>query len=63
MAFFFVATTWKGQPENKEPNKCNELGWFLLVQLPQDMVLYVRSAIELYQASIPYSEFDWNRAK
>ena len=57
--FFFVATKWTGEIENKEPNKCDDLGWFSISDLPQNVVPYVRFGIEAYHKGLSYSEFGW----
>ncbi len=57
--FFFIATNWLGEPMNREPNKCNELAWFSLNNLPTNIIPYVSSALQNYQAGVHYSEFDW----
>lgn len=56
---FFTADKWEGEPKNMEPNKCDDLGWFLLDDLPPNTIPYIRQAIENFRAGIHYSE-SWN---
>lgn len=57
--FFFTAKSWKGIPKIMEPNKCDDLKWFSLDNLPDNMVPYVKKAIENYLNGVIYSEFGW----
>jgi ADP-ribose pyrophosphatase YjhB (NUDIX family) len=57
--FFFVINSWKGNPMNAEPQKCDDLAWFSLTELPQNIVPYVQEAIEHYQNKLLYSERGW----
>ena len=59
--FFFVAKAWEGTPAIMEPDKCDELKWFPLNKLPDNMVPYVRKAVEHYSNGQIYSEFGWIR--
>ena len=54
---FFVAQKWEGELINNEPNKCDDLKWFDLNNLPENMVLSVRSAIENYKKGEIFSDF------
>lgn len=58
--FFFEATRWQGNPKVIEMNKCDDLNWFPLSQLPQNMVPYVKSGIENYKNKVSFSEFGWS---
>lgn len=57
--YFFTARQWSGQVENREPDKCDALHWFPIHQLPDNMVAYVRAAIENYQDNITFTDFGW----
>lgn len=57
--FFFSATQWQGEPANHEPDKCDELRWVLLSELPLNTVPYVRQAFEAWRAGTRYAEFGW----
>jgi 8-oxo-dGTP diphosphatase len=61
VGFFFSACRWRGEPRNMEPHKAGDFGWFPLDALPDDMVAYVRRAIELWRAGEAYSESGWDR--
>lgn len=58
--FFFETMQWQGEPKIMETNKCDDLKWFSLNQLPQNIVPYVKSGIENYKNKISFSEFGWN---
>ncbi|MCX6721146.1 MAG: NUDIX domain-containing protein [Candidatus Staskawiczbacteria bacterium] len=60
---FFTADKWQGNPEIKEPDKCDELSWFELGNLPQNIIPYVRQALECINKKIFYSEFGWENLK
>jgi ADP-ribose pyrophosphatase YjhB (NUDIX family) len=40
VGFFFLATKWIGEPVNREPNKCLDLQWFDVADLPDDIIEY-----------------------
>jgi 8-oxo-dGTP pyrophosphatase MutT (NUDIX family) len=51
IGWFFVARHGSGgEPFNREPDKCSELGWYPLDALPDDMVAYCRAGIDAYRA-------------
>ena len=57
--FFLTTSEWKGEPEIKETDKCDDLSWFTLDSLPENVIPYVRFAIENYKNNVLYSEFRW----
>lgn len=59
--FFFLATAYDGEITNEEPEKCDDLSWFPLDNLPENTIDYVYVAIEHYKNDVTYSEFGWNK--
>ncbi len=55
--FYFLAKNWEGEPQNMEPDKCDDLKWFPLDALPENIVPSVKFAIQNYQKEISFSEF------
>ena len=58
--FFFFTDKWNGKIKNKEPHKCDDLKWFDLEKLPDNIVPYVKRGIENYKNKIILSQFGWN---
>lgn len=48
--FFLRATRWGGEPDIREPDKCDALGWFARAALPANTVPYVREALAAGEA-------------
>jgi len=46
--FFFLVRQWSGAPVNCEPDKCSELAWFALDQLPEPIVDYCRARADAH---------------
>ena len=57
--FFMTAKSYSGEIENAEPHKCDDLSWFELDFLPENVVNYVKIAIENYKKGIGYSEYGY----
>ena len=55
--FFLQVHQWPGEPFNAEPDKCDDLRWVDIHQLPVNMVPYVRRALENHHMGIPFDEF------
>jgi mutator protein MutT len=55
--FFFTAKKWEGELTNKEPEKCDEIAWVSLDELPKNTIPYIRSALESYRDGRFFSEF------
>jgi len=58
--FFLSCTNWDGIVQNMEPNKCDDLSWFLMDELPENIIPYVKTTLEMYQEKRMYSEFGWS---
>ena len=54
--FYFQVCVWAGEPQINEPDKCADLKWFALDQLPQNMLPQRRFALERWRSGVPYSE-------
>lgn len=57
--WFLTATTWQGQVTNCEPNRCDRLLWRPLDDLPDNIIPYVRHAINNYIEGIWFDSFGW----
>ncbi len=57
MEIFFQATKWIGIPRVMEADKCDDLQWFSLNELPDNMTPSVRQALKNYQENIYFSEY------
>ncbi len=54
--FFFTCTNWSGTPSNTEPDKCSDLSWFPMNNLPSNITPIVAQALNSIANNIPYSE-------
>lgn len=59
VGFFFTARQYSGELHNAEPEKCSELAWFALDNLPKNIIPYIKKSIELLNSSVNYYEFGW----
>ena len=57
--FFVHIHEWQGDPVNAEPEKCDELRWVHLDELPDNVIPYVRKAIQNHRDGIPFDIFGW----
>ncbi len=57
--FFLHVREWDGEPANTEPEKCDDLRWADVDDLPENIIPYVRRAIENFRAGVPFEEFGW----
>jgi 8-oxo-dGTP diphosphatase len=62
--FFFTARSWSGEPRIVEPQKCAELRWCALDDLPDPVVPHERSVLEALRAgtTTAYSTFGFTPA-
>ena len=57
--FFMTVDRYEGTIENREPHKCDELGWFPIDDLPDNTIDLMRAAITSFQNNEFYSEYGW----
>jgi len=57
--FFVTLRRWVGEAINAEPEKCDDICWVKLGELPQNTIPYVKHALECFQSGKYYSEFGW----
>jgi 8-oxo-dGTP pyrophosphatase MutT (NUDIX family) len=56
---YLTATAWEGEPKICEPDKSDDLKWFELDALPENMVPYDKQALECIQKNISYSTYGY----
>jgi 8-oxo-dGTP diphosphatase len=54
---FFEADKWQGEIVNAEPDKCDDLSWFPLDQLPDTTIPYVRFVLDAISKGATYTEY------
>lgn len=57
--FYAVCKKWKGEIVNNEPDKCGDLKFFPINNLPENMVPYIRDGIEKTLANVNFYEYGW----
>ena len=48
LRFYFLANKWKNEPKICEPEKCSQIGWFDLDNLPNDIIPHFKKTISNY---------------
>jgi 8-oxo-dGTP diphosphatase len=57
--FFMHVHKWRGEPVNAETDKCDELLWTEVNDLPMNTIPYVRQAIQNHLNRVQFDEFGW----
>lgn len=57
--FFLVADSWNKEIENMEPEKCDDLSWFEIDNLPCNTIPYIKRAIENYISGVHFDIYGW----
>ncbi len=58
--FFLVAASRSGEITNREPDRCDQLAWFDMDALPENVIPYVRRALDNYRRGIWFDSFGWS---
>ena len=54
--FFFICKKWDGEIRNLEPQKCDDLSWSDINDLPKNVIPYISLAIKDSLGGVAYSE-------
>lgn len=54
---FFEVRDWQGDVANMEPHKCDDLSWYPIDALPQNMIPFVRRVLTDISEGVYYSEY------
>ncbi|MBP1967797.1 NUDIX hydrolase [Paenibacillus aceris] len=57
--FFLIAHDWEGEITNMEPEKCEQLKWFHVRELPDNMISYIRTAVEHKHEGLWFESVGW----
>lgn len=57
---FIEAKNFSGEPYIAEPEKCSQMMWVTLDQLPDNTVPYVREALHRIASGEMFSEYGWD---
>lgn len=60
--FFLQASEWAGEIKNLELDKCDDLSWYPIDELPDNVVPYVKRALDNYRRQIWFDSFGWAQA-
>ena len=54
--FFYTVRKYEGEVKNMEPEKCDDLSWFKLDQLPENVLPYIKQGVESGVKGVLYSD-------
>lgn len=57
--FFVHVQKWEGEPVNAEPEKCDDIRWASVDDLPANTIPYIRRALRNHRDGIKFDEFGW----
>lgn len=57
--FFFMVKNWEGEIVIGEPNKCDEMTWYSIDELPENILPYIKEVLENYKKGISFSASGW----
>jgi ADP-ribose pyrophosphatase YjhB (NUDIX family) len=59
--FFFSTAQWEGKPRNAEPNKCGEVAWFNINDLPENIIEYYAHMFNEVEKGGLISYYGWEK--
>lgn len=59
--FFFIIKKWSGTPIIKEPNKCDDLSWYSLDNLPKNLLPFIVEALNNYKNKTAFFASGWGK--
>ncbi|MFD0590529.1 NUDIX domain-containing protein [Paenibacillus sp. GCM10027627] len=57
--FHLLVHAWSGELVNKEPHKCEQLEWFPLDELPDNVIPYIKTAVQHNHQSMWFESIGW----
>jgi len=57
--FFLKIRDWAGEPANTEPDKCDDIRWVDVNELPANTIPYIRQALRNHFQENRFDEFGW----
>lgn len=57
--FFVNVSEWQGELVNAEPEKCDEIRWVDVNDLPGNTIPYIKRALHNHRNGIKFDEFGW----
>ena len=55
--FFVEVRKWDGEPVNAEPEKCDDLRWVNVDDLPANTIPYIKQALRNHRVGVKFDEF------
>ncbi len=55
--FFVNVEKWDGEPVNAEPDKCDDIRWVNVDDLPANTIPYIRRALHNHRTGIAFEEY------
>jgi len=55
---FFEVRNWQDEVTNMEPHKCDDLSWYPIDNLPENMIPFVRRVLTDISNGVYYSEYE-----
>lgn len=56
MYVFFKVEKWQGTPKIMEPEKCGDINWFPLSELPENLAPITKDVLQKYKDGVLYSD-------